>query len=150
MGDIIEVRLGSGRIAYLHYCCDWRKATLLVPVVRALPGRWEEPLGRERLRDLVAGRDDFVRLCFVQQFVTGADIEVVDNVGGPENRRSLPGVWSIRRSDDLAEGRIVAADGVYQSAASYAQYVRHGQHKRVYHFSMRGSSPHRTLMEVWP
>jgi hypothetical protein len=87
LGDVLEVVLGTGRFAYVQYCCDWRG----VPVARVLPGRWERPLSPDRLRELVAGPDERVVRCLLQRFVKGAGIEVVAHLDVPAGREALPG-----------------------------------------------------------
>jgi hypothetical protein len=117
VGDVIEVTLGTGKIAYVHYCCDWKG----MAVVRALPGRWERPLSPARLQQLVSGPDDFVKRCFVQHFVRGSGIEIVANIEAPEGRRSLPAAWLGGRRANGGDGYVQLADGTTQLSSEFAR-----------------------------
>ena len=115
---MIEVQLGTGRFADLHYWCNWRGG---VPVIRVLAGRWETALGKEQLRELVEGPDEDIKLCFIQSFVKGSGIQIVANYDAPQTRPSLAGVWSGHRPDDLIYGDIILPDGRYVSAPAFAE-----------------------------
>ena len=118
IGDVIEMRLPLGRLAYLQYISDSQHAEF----VRVLPGLFETALSSEVLGELVAGEDRFVWQAGLELIVPRHG-RLVGNQPVPPDRQSPPALREFcRPSAENPQGWLIFThDGQEVSSKRYAE-----------------------------
>lgn len=114
-GDVIEVQLSGGRVAYVQNIGVHR----LLRVVRFLPGVFEKRLDDSRLEALVAGRSLYRSNSIIDLLLIDGSARVIKRLPVPSDEDSVPTMVTGAWSEDPMEWWVTESDGTEMKAHEY-------------------------------
>jgi hypothetical protein len=114
-GDVIEVDLPSGRLAYIQDLGQGRGGRL----ARFLPGKFEIPLRGEQLRSLVRGKSLYSAHCLIEFLLVEEGARIVANLPVPDGEGSIPAMVTMGAPKDWRRWWVTDEDGVRMPAPEY-------------------------------
>ena len=115
-GAVIQLKLSSGQFGYVQYACPgW-----VGPVIRVLPGVYEEPVTGQALRRLVAGPSLFRTQYGIDREWRLSGAQVVATLRAPSDEATMPPFRITGDSPTDARSSVMLPDGSSVSGPQFA------------------------------